>query len=54
MIESLEFVFVLVLLFSEFIDASASTRGTVVIPSSRLKASESTHIFHAKGLDQKR
>ena len=53
-IESLGFAFVLVLLFSVFNDVSASTRGTVVIPGSRLKAGKSTHIFHAKGLGQKR
>ena len=54
MIESLGFAFVPVLLFSGFIDVSASARGMVVIPSSRLKAGKSTHIFHAKGLGQKR
>ena len=54
MIESLGFAFVPVLLFSGFIDISASIRGTVVIPSSRLEAGKSTHILHTKGLDQKR
>lgn len=54
MIESLGFAFVPVLLFSAFIDVSASISGTVVIPSLRLKSSKYTHIFHAKGLDQKR